>query len=362
MAPTDLGSAPARSLVLAAFAAVYLIWGSTYLAILFAIETLPPLLMAGARFLAAGAILYAVMRLRGVPAPAARHWRAATIVGGLLLLFGNGGVVLAERTVPSGVVALLVALVPAWMAAFEWMRRGGLRPTARVMVGVAVGFAGTVLLVGPAELAGAERVDPYGTMLVLVGSMAWAAGSIYSRTVELPSSPLLTTAMQMLAGGALLAAAGLVSGEALAVDAAGFSTRSVLAFVYLVVFGSLVGYPAYTWLLRVSTPARVSTYAYVNPVVAVFLGWWLAGEPMTPRVLVAAAVIVAAVVVITTGGRPAARAGSVAGAGAGAGGGAGAGTGTGAGTGAGSRRSPPGHDPGRATRGGGGHPARSPIR
>jgi drug/metabolite transporter (DMT)-like permease len=221
------GRASAAQLA-AAFATVYVIWGSTYLAIRFAIETLPPLLMAGARFLIAGAILYAFVRLRGAAAPPRRQWRAAAVVGGLLLLCGNGGVVLAERTVPSGVVALLVALVPAWMVAIEWVRPGGVRPAGRTLLGLVVGFAGMVLLVGPAELAGEGRIDLVGAALVLFGSAAWATGSIYAREADLPRNALLITAMQMLAGGALLVLAGLVRGEAAGVDVAGSIRRRLM--------------------------------------------------------------------------------------------------------------------------------------
>ncbi|HEX2091846.1 MAG TPA: drug/metabolite exporter YedA [Longimicrobiaceae bacterium] len=292
---------PTRAKVLAAFAAVYLLWGSTYLAIRIAIETLPPLLMAGTRFLLAGALMFAWLRMRGEAAPERRQWRPAAIVGGLLLLGGNGGVVLAERTVPSGVAALLVAMVPLWMVLLEWWRGGGTRPTLRTAVGLGVGFAGMVLLVGPAELAGGGGVDPAGAAMLMVACASWATGSIYSRGAELPRSPFMATAMEMMCGGGLLLLAGIGRGEPASVDVASFSAASVAAFVYLVLFGSLVGFTAYVWLLRVSTPARVSTYAYVNPVVAVFLGWALAGEPLTPRVLMAAAVIVGAVAVITAG-------------------------------------------------------------
>jgi drug/metabolite transporter (DMT)-like permease len=298
---------PAAALVLAAFAAVYLLWGSTYLAIIFALETMPPLLMAGARFLLAGSILYAVMRLRGEPAPSPRHWRSTAIIGALLLMCGNGGVTLAERTVPSGVAALLVAMVPMWMVVFEWLRPGGTRPTGRTLLGLLVGFVGIVVLVGPGAL-GSDGVDLFGAGLVMVGAAAWAGGSIYSRGAALPKSALLATGMEMLWGGAWLTVAGILTGELGRVDPSGFSTTSILAYLYLVVAGSLVGFTAYIWLLGVSTPARVSTYAYVNPVVAVLLGWWLLDEPLTPRVLAAAAIIVLAVAVITTGKRPPAAA------------------------------------------------------
>ncbi|HEX8319578.1 drug/metabolite exporter YedA [Longimicrobium sp.] len=306
--------APAMGRVIAAFAAVYLLWGSTYLAIRFAIETLPPLLMAGVRFLLAGAVLYAFMRLRGEPAPTRRHWKSAALIGALLLVGGNGGVTLAERTVPSGVAALLVAMVPLWMVLLEWLRPGGTRPTGRVAVGLAVGFAGMVILVGPSQLAGAGAVDFGGAALVLCGSLAWSIGSIYARRATLPANAFVATGMEMLCGGVLLLVAGAARGELAGLDPAAFTGRSLAALAYLVVFGSLVGFTAYIWLLGVSTPARVSTYAYVNPVVAVFLGWAMAGEAVTARVLIAAAVIVAAVAVITTGPRPRAEPGALAGA------------------------------------------------
>lgn len=296
---------PPMALVLAAFAAVYTLWGSTYLAIRVAIDTLPPLLMASTRFLLAGGILYAVMRLRGEPAPTRVHWRSTAIIGALLLLFGNGGVVMAERTVPTGIAALLVAMVPMWMVLLEWLRPDGNRPTGRTLLGLAVGFAGMVVLVGPGSLAGGEGVDPVGVGLLTMGSLAWAAGSIFSRGAALPRSALLATAMEMVWGGVWLGLAGVAMGELGSADPSAFTRESLLALLYLVVFGSLVGFSAYIWLLGVSTPARVSTYAYVNPVVAVLLGWGFLDEPLTMRVLWAAAIIIAAVAVITTGKRPA---------------------------------------------------------
>ncbi|HEX7119286.1 MAG TPA: drug/metabolite exporter YedA [Longimicrobiales bacterium] len=302
-------AAPSRARVLAAFAAVYMIWGSTYLAIRFAIETLPPFLMAGVRFLVAGVVMYVWVRLRGAPRPTRAEWMAATVIGALLLLGGNGAVVWAEQRVPSGVASLLVAIVPVWMVLLEWLRPGGTRPTLGVTAGLVVGFAGLALLVGPGEFGGGA-VDTVGAGVLVLGSLTWAVGSIYSRGAKLPSAPLLGTAMEMLAGGALLILAGLLTGEGSRLTLDAVTPRSVLALLYLIGFGSLIGYTAYVWLLKVSTPARASTYAYVNPVVAVFLGWVLADEPLTPRVLAAAAVIIGAVAVITTagsGGREPAR-------------------------------------------------------
>ncbi|HEU0053573.1 MAG TPA: drug/metabolite exporter YedA [Longimicrobium sp.] len=300
---------PTLAKIMAAFAAVYVIWGSTYLGIRFAIETLPPLAMASARFLVAGGVMYAFLRLRGVPAPTWPQWRASALVGVLLLGFGNGGVVLSEMTIPSGVSALLVAMVPAWMVLIDWLRPGGVRPTLRTVIGLAVGFAGMVLLVGPASLSGA--MDPVGAGVVVVGSISWAAGSIHSRRANVPASPFMATATEMFTGGVFLMLAAALRGELGSVNVASFSTRSLLALAYLIVFGSLIGFTAYIWLLRVVSPSRVATYAYVNPVVAVCLGWAFASEPITARMLAAAGVIVAAVAIITTGKRAASPAAEV---------------------------------------------------
>ena len=296
----NLQREPSTTAVAAAFLAVYVVWGSTYLAIRFAIETLPPFSMAGVRFLVAGAFLYGWMRMRGAQRPKALHWRGAFIVGGLLLLGGNGAVVWAEQRVPSGLTALLVATVPLWMMLIDWLRRDGARPKLRVVIGLLLGFAGIGILIGPGEIMGGDRVDPLGAAALIFASLSWATGSIYSRHATLPSSALLATAMQMLAGGTLLAAAGLVTGEWLAFEPAAVTWRSILALLYLIVFGALVGFTCYTWILRVSTPAKVSTYAYVNPVIAVILGWTLADEALSMRTVVATAVIVAAVAFITT--------------------------------------------------------------
>lgn len=289
---------PPLALVVAAFLAVYLVWGSTYLAILFAIETLPPFLMAGVRFVIAGGLVLGVMRLRGVEWPTASQWRASMVIGGLLLMGGNGGVVWAEQWVPSGPTSLIVATVPFWMVLMEAVRPGGTRPAGVVVGGLLVGFAGIALLVGPGDWAGGG-IDPTGAAALVLASICWAAGSIYARGADLPGSALMATAMQMLMGGGMLVLAGTLTGEWARLDLAGVSVRSLAAFTYLILFGSLVGFTAYVWLLKVSTPARVSTYAYVNPVVAVLLGWGFAGEALTGRVVVAVVVILSAVALIT---------------------------------------------------------------
>jgi drug/metabolite transporter (DMT)-like permease len=293
------GEQASRGAIIAALAAVYVIWGSTYLAIRFAVETLPPFLMAGVRFTIAGAILYGWRRALGFARPTGAQWRSATIVGALMLLGGNGGVVWAEQFIESGTTALIVASVPFWMVLLDWLRPSGHRPPARVWLGILIGFGGVLLLMG--EPGGGASSPHYlaAFIVLLLASIAWAAGSLYSRSASLPA-PLLATGMQMLTGGILLLLAGAVTGELSGLDPSAFSTRSVLALVYLIVFGALIGYSAYVWLLRVTEPALASTYAYVNPVVAVVLGWLLASEAMNARIVLAGAVIVAGVVIITT--------------------------------------------------------------
>ncbi len=284
--------------LVAAFAAVYLIWGSTYLAIRWAIETLPTFLMAAARFLVAGSILYLWGRARGARAPTPAAWRDAVVVGGLLLLGGNGGVVWAEQYVPSGLAALIVATEPLWIVLLDWIRPGGHRPTGGEALGLLLGFAGVVLLIGPGQTAG-DRVHPVAAMVLIGATLAWASGSLYSRHTRAATDPLLTTGTHMLAGGTLLLIAATAAGQWAAVHPASVSWRSWLALLYLIVFGAIVGFTAYLWMLRESTVALASTYAYVNPVVAVFLGWALAGEAITARMVAAAAVIVTSVVLIT---------------------------------------------------------------
>ncbi|MCG6956765.1 MAG: EamA family transporter [Gemmatimonadetes bacterium] len=288
--------------MIAGFAAIYLIWGSTYLAIRFAIETVPPLLMAGVRFLVAGSVLYAWSRGRGAVRPTRAQWRAAFVVGGLLLLGGNGAVVVAEQWVPSGLTALLIGAVPLWMVLVDWGWGSRVPPSRRVALGLIAGFAGLATLVGAPGAGAGGHQELLGGLVVVLGALAWATGSIYSRHAPMPPRPRLWVAMQMLAGGSLLVLAAGLAGEWGGFDPGAVSARSALALLYLVVFGSLVAYTAYIWLLSVSTPARVGTYAYVNPVVALLLGWALADEPLSFRSLLAAAIIVSSVVVTTTGG------------------------------------------------------------
>ncbi len=288
---------PSRSALLLGFATIYLVWGSTYLAIRFAIETIPPLTMAGVRYVTAGLILTGWAAAKGAGRPSAAHLKTAFVVGGLLLLCGNGGVVWAEQRIPSGLAALLIAIEPLWIVLLMAVT-GEAKPSGRGIAGVALGLLGVVLLVGPEKLGG-ERVDLLGAAVLVLAALAWAAGSLWGRRAPRPASPLLGTGIQMLAGGGLLLLAGLMAGEWGRLAPAGVTARSALSLLYLVVFGSLLGYTTYVWLLSVASPSRVSTYAFVNPVIAVVLGWLVAEEPLSPRIALAGAVIVGAVVLIT---------------------------------------------------------------
>lgn len=288
-----------RTKLVVAFAAVYIVWGSTYLAIHYAIGTIPPFLMAGIRFIIAGTLMYAWGTMRGAARPTRLHWRNTAVIGALLLLGGNGGVVWAEQTVPTGIAALLVAVVPVWLVILDWLRPGGKRPSAGVAVGIIVGMIGMGVLIGPDSIRGAGPVNPWGAFALVLASLSWAAGSLFARHAELPSQ-ILTTGMEMLTGGAALLLLAMITGEFQHFNVHAVSSASLAGLGYLITFGSLVGFSAYSWLLKHATPAAVGTYAYVNPIVAVFLGWLIAGEMVTSRTLAGAAIIVAAVSIIST--------------------------------------------------------------
>ncbi|MHB1338348.1 MAG: EamA family transporter [Bellilinea sp.] len=294
--------------VWAGMISIYIVWGSTYLAIRFAVDTIPPFLMAGIRNLTAGVILYTFMRLKGTPAPTRLNWRSAAIIGLLLLTGGNGLVSWAEKTVPSAITALLVGAVPLWMILIDWVsgryRDPEKRPNWLAFVGVFTGFAGIALLVGPDEI-GNTQVDLIGAGALLLGALLWAGGSLYSREAVLPKSPLLGTGMEMITGGLGLFVVSLLAGEWGQFDLAAVSAKSLYGMLYLILFGSLVGFASYTWLLRAAPTTLVSTYAYVNPVVAIFLGVLFAGEVISGRMLLAAVIILASVALITFTRQPA---------------------------------------------------------
>ena len=299
-------SRPSTAAVATALLTVYVVWGSTYLGIAIMIETLPPLLAAGVRYVVAGLLMlgalaaYHRFRRRTEPAerPAAVHWRSAFVIGTLLLLGGNGGVVLSELFITSGIAAVLVGTMPIWMALFDAILSRRM-PSSLVIGGLVAGFVGVAILVWPVE--GIDRIDPLGIGLVIVADISWAAGSLYARRAPLPRSPLLGTGMEMLAGGIMLVLAGSLIGEIGRTNVEEFSLRSLLALAYLIVFGSIAAFTAYTWLLANVPVSTVSTYAYVNPIVAVALGAVILSEPITPRRLIATAIILAAVVAMVSG-------------------------------------------------------------
>jgi drug/metabolite transporter (DMT)-like permease len=305
-APPIPEHAPARTttLVIVAFAAVYVVWGSTYLAIRVGIESFPPFVLAGLRHLVAGLILFPVVRWKTGIRPTAANWKAAVIVGFLLLFIGNGGVSWAEQLVPSGVTALLVATVSLWLVIVDWLRPHGNRPGPKVILGLLMGFGGLLLLVGPSHLGGSGRVDPLGAGVLVFASFAWACGSLYTKHGGMPASPMLGVAMQSLTGGVILLIAALLTGEFRGFHFGAISLRSWVALVYLIAFGSGIGFSAYIYILHKSTAARVATYAFVNPVVALFLGWLIVGEAITLRTVLAAAVILTAVILVITAPHP----------------------------------------------------------
>jgi len=299
--------APAPLMVAAAFAAIYLIWGSTYLAIKYAVESVPPFLMTGARFLVAGAVLYGWSALRPGPGLAPppstranlRAWREAFIVGTLLIVGGTALVSWAELSVPSGITSLILATTPLWMVVLEGVSSGR-APVPRVLAGVAVGFSGLAILIWPSLMSPGTGIDLLGVAALAAAALAWSAGALYSRRVALPASAARATGMQMLAGAVLSLGLGIALGEHRSLSVAAITPASFAAIAYLVIAGALVGFSAYLWLMRVSTPSRVATHAYVNPVVAVLLGWAVLGESVTARTGIAMAVIVAAVVLIVS--------------------------------------------------------------
>jgi len=287
---------PTRAMVILAFGIIYVLWGSTYLAIRVVVETLPPFLSGGVRFLVAGSALLMLLWMRGVPLPNGLEWRNASVVGLLLLVSGNGLVMWAEKSISSGLTALLIALTPVWFALLDWARPNGTRPGWRTLAGIVVGFSGIVVLIN-----GDARVN--GSLLaaiaVIMAGISWAGGSLYAKHTSNGSSAWMNAATQMICGGGGLLLAGTILGEPWRTEWSGVSARSLLALGYLVVFGSWIAFSAYVWLLQVSTPSRVSTYAYVNPVIAVFLGWALLGETVSSRMFLGMLIVVAGVVIIT---------------------------------------------------------------
>ncbi|OUJ75916.1 EamA family transporter [Hymenobacter crusticola] len=298
-------TSPSKAALLFAFAVVYVVWGSTYLGIRFAIESIPPLLMAGARHLLAGLLLYGFMRVRGTPKPTVHGWGVALIIGICLLTIGNGGVTLGEQYISSGLAALLAATVPMFLTLFGWLSGISARPKLGVMLGLGLGLAGVYLLASTSE-AGQVAIpghEAIGIACVLTAALLWSIGSLYAKKKQPSSSPFLAGSMQMICGGLVMLVAALAHGEAANFTPTTITTKSWLAFGYLVVFGSILAFSAYIWLLRAVEPALAGTNAFVNPVVAIILGWAFADEPLNIQMLGGAALIVAAVGLVVLGGR-----------------------------------------------------------
>ena len=303
--PHSGSATPSRAALLTAFALVYLIWGSTYLVMKFAVASMPPLLMAGTRYGLAGGLLYLFMRGRGEPRPTLRGWGHAAIIGVCLLGFGNGGTTLGVMYLPSGITALLVATVPMFLAVLGWLSGVSPRPTKWVVVGLGAGMAGMYLLAAHLTTGAVQRPghSGLGIFAVLLASLVWSIGSLYAKNHQPTPSPFASGGMQMLCGGVAMLVVGLARGEASGFALAQVTAKSWMAYAYLVSFGSIVAFTAYIWLLRAVEPALAGTYAFVNPVVAVLLGWAFAGESLNPQMLGGAALIVVAVVLVVLGGR-----------------------------------------------------------
>ncbi|MDQ2824103.1 MAG: EamA family transporter [Verrucomicrobiota bacterium] len=295
-------AAPKRIWIILAFTALYLIWGSTYLAILFAIQSIPPFLMAGARFILAGLIMFALARMQGPLRSTWAEWRASLIVGACLLLGGNGGVTVSEQFIDSGLASLIVATVPIYIVLLGWLAGMTPRPQPIIWLGLAGGFLGVAILLGPALRFSANGGShpAIGMSILLFSSFIWSAGSLYSRTTKHAASPFLAAAQQMLCGGLLLFLVGASIGEPHRFAPGKVSMLSLGAFAYLVIIGALVGYTAYFYLLRHCDPAKVATYAYINPIVAILLGALFAGETLTLRTLVAGILIIGSVALVIT--------------------------------------------------------------
>jgi len=279
-----------------AFAAIYILWGSTYLALHFGVKDIPPFLFIAVRSLIAGCLLYGWARLRGAPPPTRTHWSHAVVAGTLLFAGGQAVLAWSQRRVASGISAIIIATIPIWMTLLEAVRGTQRVLTPRVIAGLLLGLGGIVLLAEPAAVFSSDPVDPVGIAALLLAAISWSFGSLRSRESPGPSSTPLAAGMSLLAGGVLLVVVGLVIGERITRDA--FSPRAIASLAYLVVFGSLVAFASYVWLMKVSTPSRVSTYAFVNPIVALVLGWIFANESLSPRTLTAAGLLVGGVAAI----------------------------------------------------------------
>lgn len=284
---------------------LYIVWGSTYFGIKVAIETIPPFFHAGVRFLVSGLILVIWQKAAGSEMPTRKQWISTAIIGTLLLLGGNGLVSWAEQFIPSGIAALIIGSVPMFLVVLEAVRPGGVKPTWQAIVGLLIGFVGIFILVGPAEISGGEmNLDPFGVIALLSACLLWALGSTYSKNADLPKSTMVTTGAEMLMGSIGLFVVSLLTGELNSWNPAEVSARSLYGLLYLITIGSIVGFGSYIWLLQNAPISLVATYAYVNPIVAVLLGYWFGNEVLEPRIWLATAIIIGSVMFINRRSKP----------------------------------------------------------
>ena len=294
-----------KSKIWLALFALYIVWGSTYLGMKVAIETLPPFFHASVRFLISGIILVVWQRAAGQQMPTRKQWKSTAIIGTLLLLGGNGMIAWAEQVIPSGIAALIVGSIPMFLVVAEAVRPGGVKPNWQSIIGLMIGFSGIFILVGPSNISGSTtKLNPFGVAALLSACLFWTIGSIYSKTADLPKSSLMTTGAQMLMGSISLFIVSVLTGELARWDPAGVSMRSIFGLLYLIFVGSLIGFASYGWLLQNAPISLVATYAYVNPIVAVLLGSWLASEKLEPHMWLATAVIIGSVVFINGRSKP----------------------------------------------------------
>lgn len=294
-----------KSKIWLALITLYIVWGSTYFGIKVAIETIPPFFHGAVRFLVSGVIILIWQKAAGQAMPTRKQWVSAGIIGTLLLAGGNGLVSWAEQFIPSGIAALVIATVPLSLVIMEGLRPGGVKPTWQAIVGLVIGFIGIFILAGPAEISGSTtELNPFGVIALLSATVLWASGSIYSKSADLPKASLVSTGAQMLLGSVSLLIVSLLTGELNGWDPTAVSARSLVGLVYLITIGSIVGFGSYTWLLQNAPISLVATYAYVNPIVAVILGYFFASEKLEPRIWLAAAIIIGAVVFINSRGKP----------------------------------------------------------
>ena len=287
-----------RAALVGGFAAIYLIWGSTYLAIRIGVAEIPPFFMASVRFLVGGMVFIAWARYRGAETPSARDWMTTAIIGVLMAFGGNGLVTVALQTVPSGIGALLVSMVPFWVVIADWARPHGVRPSGRVTLGLILGFVGVALLINPTDVSDTREINVFGAGTIVVATMLWALGSVYSRYAPQPRSQALSSGMQMFGGGVVLMALSMAAGELSDISLT-ISSEALGAWIYVSVFGT-IAYGSYLWLLKATSPAKVATYAYVNPVIALLLGYLVLGESLSSWTMGCSVLVLVAVLMVVT--------------------------------------------------------------